>query len=260
MADVEVEVVHGVAHLRLSRPRHLNALTLAMGRSLHDALDYIEAEPQVRALILTGAGSGFCSGADLEEMQRHEQDRSAYVLELSTLVHGALCRLRKLAVPVIGAVNGVAAGGGFSLTLSCDAVVAATSSRFVAGYHRIGLTPDAGATYWLPRLVGPRRAWELLFCGRVLSAREACEWGLVNVVVEDVGVLAQAQTWAEQIARGPRHAQAHTRRLLEESWRQGGLEDQLNREQDTVTAQVATAEAQAGIAAFAHRRVPEFPD
>lgn len=260
MADVELDVVDGVAQLCLNRPRYLNALTLAMGRSLHDALDYIEAEPRVRVVILTGAGRGFCSGADLREMEGHQQDPAAYVMELATLVHGALGRLRQLAVPVIGAVNGVAAGGGLGLTLCCDAVVAAASSRWVAGYHRVGLTPDAGTTYWLPRLVGPRRAWELLFTGRVLTAREACEWGLANEVVDDERVLIRAKAWADQIGRGPRLAQAQTKALLAASLRQVVFSDQLSLEQDAVTAQVATAEAQAGIAAFAHRRAPVFWD
>lgn len=258
MDQIELTIEEGVAVLRLNRPRSLNAITRRMAEELEAALHMVTHSADIGALILTGAGRGFCSGADLAEMAAHAVDRGGYVADLALQVHRSLAALRVLGLPVIAAVNGPAAGGGFSLTLSCDLVIAGQSSHFSAGYHRVGLTPDAGCTYWLPRVVGARRANELLLTGRVLSASEALTWGLVNSVVADAEVLTTAHDWAAALACGPRVAQRDTKQLLAQSW-QHTLSEQLDTEREAVGRRAASCEGGEGIQAFLDRRAPHFP-
>jgi 2-(1,2-epoxy-1,2-dihydrophenyl)acetyl-CoA isomerase len=255
--QIVLAIKDGVAVLCLNRPRSRNAITLQMAKELEEALALVAQSPGVGALIVTGAGGGFCSGADLEELAT-AVSREALVSDLAHLVHQSLTVLRSLPIPVIAAVNGPAAGGGFSLALSCDLVVAGESSRFSAGYLRVGLTPDAGSSYWLPRLVGSRRATELLLLGRVLNASEALQWGLINSIEADANVLAAARTWATTLAHGPRAAVCDTKRLLERTWHHT-LAEQLDAERQAVSSRAASGEGAEGIQAFLDRRAPRFP-
>lgn len=255
--QIVLAIEDDVAVLCLNRPRSRNAITLRMANELEEALLLVAQSSEVGALILTGAGGGFCSGADLGELAA-AVNRETLVSELARLVHQSLTALRSLSIPVIAAVNGAAAGGGFSLMLSCDLVIAGESSRFSAGYLRVGLTPDAGSSYWLPRLVGSRRATELLLLGRGLSASEALQWGLINDVEADANVRAAAHRWATALAHGPRAAVADTKRLLERTWRHT-LSEQLDAEREAVSARAKSREGAEGIQAFVDRRAPRFP-
>lgn len=256
--ELELSTSGGVACLLLNRPGSLNAITLQMARDLEAALEAVSQDPGVGALLLAGAGRAFCAGADLTEMEAHAADRAEYVNELASRVHRCLARLRRLRVPVVAAVGGVAAGGGFSLALSCDLVVAGASSRFVAGYQSVGLTPDAGSTYWLPRMVGVRRAQELLLTGRVLTAPEALAWGLINVVAPDAEVSEMARDWARGLANGPRTSLGATKRLLQSTW-QHTFAEQLDAERESVALRAASSEGTEGIRAFLEHRAPRFP-
>src|SRR5213593_4606512 len=173
-----------VATITLNRPDAYNALNLALGRDLFAAALEVDEDPGVRCVVITGAGKAFCGGG-VKDFAEALPRIGVLVKELTTYVHGAVSRLARSPKPVIIAVNGVAAGGGLSLALSGDLVLAAESARFTMAYSKIGATPDGSSSYFLPRLIGIRRALELYLTNRVLSAKEALEWGLINRVVPD---------------------------------------------------------------------------
>src|SRR5436190_6337278 len=175
----------GVATITLNRPDAYNALDLALGRELFHASLEVDEDADVRCVVITGAGKAFCAGGDVKGFVDNLPRIGVLVKELTTYLHGAVSRLTRSPKPVIMAVNGVAAGGGFSFALSGDLVVAAESARFTMAYSKIAATPDGSSSYFLPRLIGLRRTLELYLTNRVLSAREALEWGLVTRVVPD---------------------------------------------------------------------------
>ncbi len=257
MADIEVSVGDGVALVRLNRPQALNALTMPMAEELRAQLASLAAAPAIGALVLAGAGRAFCAGADVRELEARGGQRSQYVAELAALMHESLMVLQSLPFPVLAAVKGPAVGGGFGLVLTCDLVVAGSSSRFAAGYHRVGLTPDGGATYWLPRMVGARRAQEILMGGRTLGADDALQWGLINRVVPDDEVEKVTERWAWDLARGPHMAQRETKRLLATSGQRDHA-GQLAAEQEAVTLQAGNAEASEGLRSFLEGRAPNY--
>lgn len=258
MPDIDLLIADRVAHLRLNRPHVRNAISDSMAGELAAAISRVARDPQVDVLLLTGAGPVFCAGADVDELAAHTSDRGAYVDEMATRVHESLMALRSLTIPVIAAVHGAVAGGGLGLMLACDLVVAGESCRFIPAYLRLGLTPDAGATYWLPRMIGIRRAQDLLFRRRVVGAAEALAWGLVTAVAPDPDVSAVAEGWARDLATGPRAALRETKRLLESSGTRS-LAAQLHAEQSAVTAQASSDEGTEGIRAFQAHQDPNFP-
>src|SRR3989441_753283 len=213
----------------LNRPDALNALNLALGRELfHAALD-VDDDPSVRCVVITGAGKAFCAGGDVKDFADNLPRIGALVKELTTYLHGTVSRLARSDKPVIMAVNGVAAGGGFSFALSGDLVIAAESARFTMAYSKIAATPDGSSSYFLPRLVGLRRAMELYFTNRVLSAREALEWGLVTRVVPDAELANAVHALARELAQGPSKAFGGAKRLFHHStWE--SLETQMELE------------------------------
>src|SRR5262245_61817396 len=180
-----IERAAQVATITLNRPEAFNALDLALGRELFHAALEVDEDPAIRCVVITGAGRAFCAGGDVKGFADNLPRIGILLKELTTYLHGAVSRLCRSDKPVIMAVNGVAAGGGFSLALSGDLVIAAESARFTMAYSRIAATPDGSSSYFLPRLIGVRRAMELYLNNRVLSAREAFEWGLVTRVVPD---------------------------------------------------------------------------
>ena len=180
--SVLFEVRDNVAHVTLNRPQASNALDLEMAKQLMAAALRCEADRNVRAVLLKGEGKSFCAGGDVKVFIA-QKELPAYLREITSYLHLAISRFARLDAPVIAAVQGSAAGGGFSLAISCDLVIAADSATFLMAYSKIGMAPDGGSTYFLPRLVGLKRAMELALTNRVLSAREACEWGIVTEVV-----------------------------------------------------------------------------
>src|SRR5918995_4065462 len=196
----------GVATLTLNRPDVFNALDMTLGRDLFHAVLEVDDDPAVRAVVVTGAGKAFCAGGDVKGFADNLDRIGALIKELTTYLHGAVSRLCRAEKPVIMAINGVAAGGGMSLALAGDLVLAAESARFTMAYSKIAATPDGSSTYYLPRLIGLRRAMELYFTNRVLTAREAQEWGLVTLVVPDGQLEAATRTLARELAQGPTKA------------------------------------------------------
>ena len=174
------ELKDGVATITLNRPDAYNALNLALGRDLFHAALEADEDRGVRCVVITGAGRAFCAGGDVKDFADNPDRIGILIKELTTYLHGAISRLARSMKPVVMAVNGVAAGGGMSLALSGDLVVAAESVKFTMAYSKIAASPDGSSSYFLPRMIGLRRALELHYTNRVLSAREAMEWGLVT--------------------------------------------------------------------------------
>jgi len=246
-----------VATLTLNRPDAYNALSLALGREIFQAVLEVDDDPDVRCVVITGRGKAFCAGGDVKDFADNLGRIGALVKELTTYLHGAVSRLARSDKPVIMAVNGVAAGGGLSFALAGDIVVAAESARFTMAYSKIAATPDGSSSYFLPRLVGLRRAMELYFTNRVLSAREAVEWGLVTRVVPDAELASAVQALALELAQGPTRAFGGAKRLFHQStWE--SLETQMELEAQAIAASGRTEDFRAGVAAFAAKQVPAF--
>jgi 2-(1,2-epoxy-1,2-dihydrophenyl)acetyl-CoA isomerase len=254
-APLRFEIRDHVARLTLNRPAAANAMNLDFGRHFLDAA-IAAARSEARVILLTGAGRHFCFGGDLKGMVGAEGDLSAYLVELTTYLHAGLAHLARAAAPVIAAVNGTAAGAGLGLVLGADLAIAARSAKFTTAYTGVGLTPDAGCTYWLPRAVGAKRAMEWFLTNRVLDAEEACAWGVVNRVVDDAMLASEVDALAAQIAAGPAGAYRRLKRLLAES--DPGYAAQLARESQAIAAQGVSAEGREGIAAFLEKRSPRY--
>ena len=245
-----------VATITLNRPEVSNSLDMALGRALLAAALRCESDPQVRAVVLTGAGRHFCFGGDLRGMLDAGEDSSAYLNELTTHIHAALGCFTRMQAPVIAAVNGTAAGGGVGLLCATDLAVAGQGSRFTLAYTGVALAPDCSTSYLLPRIVGRRRALELFLTNRVLSAEEALAWGLVNEVVADDEVLARARELARRFAEGATGAFGAVKRLVDAS--DPGLESQMALEGRTIARQSASAEGREGVRAFLEKRKPRY--
>lgn len=243
----------GVAILTLNDPQTVNAASLRMMQSCLAAMDAIEADPQLRTIILTGEGRGFCSGANLTEPPPEGADLGDM---LERTYHPFLRRLRDTRFPIITAMNGPAAGVGMSLALMGDLVVAARSAFFALGFTRIGLVPDGGATWLLPRLIGMARARELALLGDRLPVEKAQAWGLIHKAVDDEMLMDEAFALALRLSRGPK-ALAMTRKLFWESSHHT-FEEQLKQEQVAQRAAGNTRDFREGLAAFFGKRDPQF--
>ena len=253
-----LERAANVATLTLNRPEAYNALDMAMGRELFQASLELDEDPDVRCVVITGAGRAFCAGGNVKAFVDNLGRIGQHIKELTTYLHGAISRFCRSDKPVIMAVNGVAAGGGFSLALSGDLVVAAESARFTMAYSKIAATPDGSSSYFLPRLVGVRRALELYFTNRPLTAQEALAWGMVTRVVPDAELRASVDALARELAQGPSKAFGAAKRLLHQStWE--SLETQMEAEAQAIAACGHTEDFRAGVTAFAEKKpAPTF--
>lgn len=247
-APVLLSVADGVAHVELNRPDASNTIDLPWTEAFTSALQQVSDDDTVRVVLLTGRGRMFCAGGDLGAMDA-APDRSAYLQELADALHVGVRLLDGLDKPVVVGVHGAAAGAGLSLVLGGDLVVAGRSASFVTAYTSVGLTPDGGQSWLLPRVVGLQRALELTLTPRRLSADEAQEWGIVGRVVEDEAVADEAHTLARRLADGPAAAFGRARRLLRSSY-DTGLSDRLDVEARTIAASVAEPESAALITRF----------
>jgi 2-(1,2-epoxy-1,2-dihydrophenyl)acetyl-CoA isomerase len=205
---------------------------------------------------MTGQGKHFCFGGDLKEMAVSGSDIQSYLTELTNNLHAGMALLSRLDAPLIAAVNGTAAGAGLGLVLMADLAIAARNAKFVPAYTGVALTPDAGCTFFLPRIVGYKRAMELFLTNRVVDADQALAWGIVNNVVEDENLMSTANALAASIAAGPLGAFGAVKRLMSES--EPGLEAQFDRESRSIAVRAATSEGREGIAAFLEKRVPRY--
>ncbi len=255
---VGLQVADGVATLTLNRPERLNSFTVAMHGEVRRALDEATADPAVRCLILTGAGRGFCAGQDLADRAVAPAEAPVDLgASIENYYKPLLMRLRGLAVPTICAVNGVAAGAGANIPFACDLVFAARSASFIQSFSKIGLIPDCGGTWWLPRLIGPARALGLALLGDKLSAAQAEEWGLIWRCVEDSDLMPTAMRVAQQLAAGPTRGLVRTRQAMECSM-QLSLSAALDLERDYQRELGASVDYREGVAAFTEKRTPRF--
>ena len=255
MADLRVERDGAVATIVLDRPDALNALTVPLKEALLVAFEEVAADDAVRAVVLTGAGRAFCAGQDLRE--RLEPDALPLGDEIRARYNPLIRAMRALPKPIVGAINGVAAGAGASLAFACDIRIAAEGASFLLAFGRVGLIPDSGATWLLPRLVGAAKAAELALTTEPLSAADAERFGLVAKVVPAAELLPVAGALAARLAAGAPVALALTKAALEKSWA-ATLDAQLETEAELQGRAGATADHQEGIVAFLERRPPSF--
>lgn len=254
---IDFVVADGVATVTLNRPDRLNSFTAAMHAELATALDRLPALG-ARALLITGAGRGFCAGQDLND---RAVSPGGGAVDLGASVEAyynpLIRRLTSLPMPVIAAVNGVAAGAGANIAFACDIVIAARSARFIESFAAIGLIPDSGGTWVLPRLVGQARALGMALTGAPISAEQAAAWGLIWQCVDDAALMDEARTLATRLAQGPTKGLAAIKAAIRAS---GGksLDQALDDERDLMRALGQTADYQEGVAAFLAKRPPVF--
>ena len=253
MAEVETTRDGAVLTITLNRPDVLNAFNADLHRALSSALGDAQAD-DVRAVVITGAGRGFCVGQDLTEFREAPGDIGE---RLRGNYHPNILALRRLEKPVLAAVNGPAAGAGLSFACACDLRLAAASATFVPAFINIGLVPDSGGTYFVRRLLGTARAFEWMTSGRRLSAVEALELGLVSEVVEDEKLAKRAAERAAELAAMPTRGIGLTKRLFDHA-ENATLEEQLELEAQLQTAATKTADFREGVDAFLEKREPRF--
>ncbi|MDE0263161.1 MAG: enoyl-CoA hydratase-related protein [Bryobacterales bacterium] len=254
---IELSVKDHVAHLVLNRPERANVINAETSRELLAAAIECDENPDIRAVLIRANGPMFCGGGDLKTFVKHGDELPAYLKETTTYLHGAVSRLTRQSAPVVCAVHGFAAGGGFSLAISGDLVLASQSAKFTMAYTKAGLTPDGSSTYFLPRLVGLRRALDLALTNRVLSADEAVEWGLASQVVSDDDLVSEAEALAVSLAQGATWALGTAKSLLHGGFGES-LETQMEMETRAIADSVRTHDGREGIRAFVEKRRPAF--
>jgi 2-(1,2-epoxy-1,2-dihydrophenyl)acetyl-CoA isomerase len=257
VSAVTLEVRDRVAYLTLNRPESGNALDPGLIHAFRDAAESLEGRDDVGAVILTGAGKNFSVGGDLRFMQAAGDDVADAVFGLATTMHAGIEALASLDAPVISAVRGAAAGGGMSIAIAADLVLAAESARFTVAYTAIGFSTDGGASWTLPRLVGHRRAMELALLNERLTAVRAQELGIVTRVVSDDALDADAEQLARRLADGPAGAHAAVKRLLRNS-STATFSSQLAVEAHTISGLAAAPDGREGVLAFLDKRAPHF--
>ncbi len=247
----------GVWELALSHPP-ANALSKQMAFELRHAVAQLTTNPSVRAVVLYGEGKVFFGGGDLVEFQSGGDATPANLHEMTSDFHGAISRMSRMNAPVIGAITGTAGGAGMSLTAAMDLVYAGEGAKFTMAYTAAGLTPDGTSSFFLSRVIGLRRATELVLTNRVLSAAEALDWGLINAVFPNDDVLTEARALAAKLAKGPIHAFGGAKKLLVEG-ANSSLGEAMERESFAIANQSLHPEAVEGIDAFLNKRRPQFP-
>jgi len=256
--NLKFDVSGNVAHIMFDRPDAANGFNLDHAREFSDVIRICDESPDIRAVLLSGAGKLFSAGGDLKSFHAQPPgELPAYLDRVTHFLHGAVSAFAHMSAPVVAAVHGSAAGAGFSLVCACDFVFAAESAKFTMAYTRAGLTPDGSSTYFLPRIVGYRKALQLAVSNPLLSATEARELGIVTEVVPDAELMTRTHTFAEQLAAGPTAAFGGVKRLLLES-ANNDLETQMARETEWICSMAKTKDGPEGIKAFLEKRPPKF--
>lgn len=256
-SPVLIKVENGIAWLTLNRPEVGNAIDLAMARSLVDAAERCDTDAAIRCVVLTGVGPLFCAGGDLGLFVSAGETIEAVLTELADTLHKAVAQFARMAKPLLVLVNGPAAGAGLSLAISGDIVISTRSAHFTAAYGSIGLTPDGGMSWLLPKLVGLRRAQEIILTNRRINAEEAEQLGLITRTVDDGELLKEGSELAARFTHSATAAFGVARRLLHTSFT-ADLETQLALEASAISRAGASAEGREGIAALVEKRRPDF--
>jgi 2-(1,2-epoxy-1,2-dihydrophenyl)acetyl-CoA isomerase len=247
----------GVVTLTLNRPEVLNAIDVPLARAMNAAVQALRGDTRVRCVVLRGAGRAFVAGGDLARFAEDFGKAADVADELLDALHPVAETLRDIDAPIVAAVHGAVAGAGLSLMCACDLVVAAQGTRFLMAYDRVGAAPDFGGTYFLPRVLGMRRAAQFLFLSETLDAEAALHAGLVNRVVPLGQLTAMADELARKIAAGPTRAYGQYKRLADRSF-ESELHDQLEAERSAFKAATKTADFREGVSAFLSKRPPTF--
>ncbi len=251
---IEFKLEAGVARLTLNRPDRLNSFTVQMHEEVADALGQLG---EARCLVLTGAGRGFCAGQDLNDRAVAPGQSVDLGESVEQRYNPLIRKLVALPMPVIARVNGVAAGAGANIALACDIVIAARSAKFIQSFAAIGLIPDSGGTWVLPRLVGQARALGLALTGEALPAEKAEQWGLIWKAVDDQKLDAEVDALAQRFAAGPTRGLARIKTMIRESWGQS-LDSELDRQRDAMRELGFSDDYREGVAAFMEKRPPNF--
>lgn len=254
---LKMERLGAVAKLTLNRPAAGNAVSLELVQALMDAAIVCDEDAAIRCVVLTGAGRMFCVGGDIVSFREAGDGFAALIKQMTSYFHAGISRLMRMPKPLVTAINGTAAGGGFSLAILGDIALAARSAQLTVAYSAIGLTPDGGASYTLPRLVGMRRAQELMLLNPRLSAEEAAAAGLITRVVDDDALQQEAMAVAEKLAASATGALGRIRQLLLQSYG-ASLEQQMETESRLMADCARSPHGKAGVDAFLNKRKPEF--
>jgi len=251
------EVKEQVAYITLNRPEAFNGLNITVGKELMHAAIHCDENPEIRTVVLTGAGKAFSAGGDLKFFSGYGDQLPVVLKEMTVYCHAAASRLIRMDKPLITAVNGAAAGMGMSFAISGDIILAAESASFTAAYTAAGLSPDGAMTYLLPRMIGLSRAREMMMTNRRLKSQDALEWGLVNKVVPDADLLKEADLLAKSFANGPTRSFGIVKKLLNESF-SATLETQMEQEARGICEAARTGDGIEGVNAFVGKRRPIF--
>lgn len=254
---INFEIADNIGVITLNRPDDANAIHQPMVGELAQIAVRCHDDRDIRAVVLTGTGRMFCGGGDLKAFHDQGDGVSAYVDMTATILHHAISRFAHMSAPLVVAVNGTAAGGGFSLALAGDYIFAAESAKFISAYTASGLSPDGSATYHLAKHVGLLRAKELILTNRLLSAEEACAWGLVSKVVPDASLMDEAMELARTFAAGPTRAYGIAKNLLASAYSES-LESQLDAESRGIADSMGSRDGRHGIDSFLNKKKPEF--
>lgn len=255
--NIKLTIDQGLAHLRLARPKAANAIDMGMATELCHAAISCNENPDVRAILISAEGKMFSAGGDIVSFGAGIDQLPELLKHLTVQLHAAISGFMRGDAPVVIAVGGTAAGAGFSLAMMGDIVLAGSSAKFTMAYTGIGLSPDGSSSWFLPRIVGTRKAAELMLTNRVLSAEEAADWGLVTRTVPDEELLEEAERVARKLAAGPTRAYGKVKELLASSL-QESLETQLDHEARGIAAMANTEDGRGGVRAFLAKEKPTF--
>ena len=243
--------------ITLNRPEAANALNEELSKEFYEVISDCSTDNSVRSVVLTGKGKMFCGGGDLKFLLSKKNEVKKILLNMTNYLHGAIARMAKMNAPVVVAVNGTAGGGGLSLAISGDIVISSESAKYTLAYTKAGLSPDASSTFYLPRLIGMRRARELMLTNRMLSAKEAYEIGMIDKVVSDDSLMEVAIKQAQDFASGATQAYGSVKKLLNMSF-SNGLETQMDHEGIMISENGSSNDGREGMLAFSEKRKPEF--
>ena len=258
LKTINFKIKNDIAFIELNRPDHYNSLNQDMAEDLFKVSLECDDNTNIRSVLLTGVGDkAFCAGGDLNSFNKYGDKISRHLKEVTAILHGAISRLSRMNAPLVVAVNGVAAGAGFSFVGFADIAIASTNATFVSAYSKAGLTPDGSSTYFLPRIIGSRRYTELVLTNRVLSADEALDWGLINKVVDFKDLQTEALILAKKFAEGPTLAYGKIKNLVHNSFIDS-LEGQMEFEARMIAESAKTKDGIKGVDGFVNKKSVSF--